>query len=183
MEKKQRRTTSRKHLYRQQAVLGWLVSLCAAALILVFVFGVWLMPMRVAGESMSPTLNADDAVLVDRLNKYWRVPERGDIILFMDDAGVYCLKRVIGLPGERVELVGGQVFINSRPLDESAYVSSPTGDQDMLLVPPSCVYVLGDNRAFVYDSRLEEVGCIAYDEILGALRLKIHPARELMLFY
>lgn len=183
MEVSARRTTGKKRIYRQQAVLGWLFSICIALLLLCFIFGVWLMPIRVAGESMEPLLNNDDAVLVDKLNKYWRAPERGDIILFLDDAGVYCLKRVIGLPGERVEIVAGQVFINSCPLDESAYVSSPTGDQETLIVPPACVYVLGDNRAFVYDSRLEEVGCVAYAEILGALRLKIYPAREIMLFY
>lgn len=183
MEGKLRRTAGKKRVYRQQAALGWLYSAVIAAAVLAFVFGVWLMPLRVAGESMEPALGNNDAVLIDKLNKYWRLPTRGDIILFRDDAGVHCLKRVIGLPGERVEIVNGQVFIDSCPLDESAYVLSPTGDQDMLIVPGNCVYVLGDNRAFVYDSRLESVGCVAYDEIIGALRLKIYPAREMMLYY
>lgn len=181
-----RRSPTRRKLYRRQALLGWLFSLVVVALLLAALFGLWLTPMRVAGNSMAPALEADQVVLVDRAARFWKTPARGDVILFADPLGAgNLLKRIIALPGETVDIKGGLVYIDGCPLDESAYInlSAPAGDMDAVTVPDGSVFVLGDNRAETYDSRTEGVGCIPYENILGVVRVRILPANAMALYF
>jgi signal peptidase I len=181
-QQKRKRTQGREQIYRRARRLGWLFSILAAVAVLSLVFLLWLFPARIVDRSMEPTLTSGEVVLCDRLAKYIAKPERGDIILFRTADGVF-VKRIVGLPGESVEMVGGYVFIDSRPLDESAYASGYSGDMDPVTVPEDTVFVLGDNRSQMYDSRLAEVGCIPYDRILGALRVRVAPIERAALFY
>lgn len=183
METRTRRTQGKERTYRRLSLLGWCASLLLVALLLALVFGAWLMPRRVYGATMEPTLKQNDLVLVDRLAKYFRMPARGDIVLFSDGAGNDCLKRIIALPGEQVEIAEGRVFIDSRPLDESAYAMGESEAFSPMTVPEGAVFVLGDNRAVVYDSRTEGIGCVSYADILGELRFRIAPASGFALFY
>lgn len=180
-----RRSPSRAGLYRRQALLGWLFSFAIVALLLFVLFGLWLTPLRVAGDTMAPALEEDQIVLIDRAARYLRTPARGDVILFDDPLGSgSLLKRIIALPGETVDLKGGQVFIDGRPLDESDYVNldAPAGDMDPVTVPEGCVFVLGDNRGEVYDSRTDGIGCIGYAQILGVVRVRIAPLSALAFY-
>ncbi|HRX57577.1 MAG TPA: signal peptidase I [Eubacteriales bacterium] len=180
-ERKQRRSDGRERAYRNARRLGWLFSILAAVAVLCLVFLVWLFPARIVDQSMEPTLTGGEVVLCDRLAKYVSKPERGDIILFKTEDGVF-IKRIVGLPGESVEVVGGYVFIDSRPLDESAYASDYAGDMEPVIVPDGEVFVLGDKRSQMYDSRLEAVGCISYENILGELRVRVAPIEKLTFF-
>ena len=177
-----RRSDGREAIYRGARRLGWLFSVLVALCALSAVFFIWLFPTRIVDESMAPALQSGEVVLCDRLAKYASAPERGDIVLFQTQDGVF-IKRIVGLPGETVELVGGRVFIDSVPLDESAYVSSYVGDMEPLAVPQGAVFVLGDNRAQMYDSRLESVGCIPYEKILGELRVRVTPIERFSFFF
>lgn len=177
-----RRTALRETSYRNANALSWLYTLVVVLLILGLVFFVWLRPLRIQGDTMAPALNENEVVLVDRLSKYWKQPQRGDTILFEDEFGAF-VKRVIALPGETVDMKDGRVFINSRPLDESAYANAFKGDMEPLTVPEDAVFVLGDNRSLVYDSRLETVGCIPYADIQGVLRVRIAPITRFTLFF
>lgn len=177
-----RRTALRETSYRNANALSWLYTLVVVVLVCFLLFFVWLRPLRIQGDSMSPALNEDEVVLVDRLSKYWKQPQRGDAILFEDEFGIF-VKRVIALPGETVDIKEGRVFIDSRPLDESAYANEYKGDMDPLTVPEGAVFVLGDNRSLVYDSRLETVGCIPYADIQGVLRLRTWPITRFTLFF
>lgn len=177
-----RRTDGREGLYASQRRLGWLVSIAIALAVLCFVFIVWLRPVAVTGNSMDPALRDGEIVLIDRIAKYWKRPARGDMILF-DSEGDAFIKRIVGLPGETVELVGGQVFIDSRPLDEQSYAVNLVGDMKPVTVPEGQVFVLGDNREKIYDSRLERVGCIRYEQIEGVMRFRIAPITRLTMFF
>jgi signal peptidase I len=179
--KKRRRTDGREKKYRAARRLGWLFSALVAIAALCLLFLVWLFPLRIVDDSMEPALNKGDAVLCDRLAKYIQAPERGDIILFETQDGVF-IKRIVGMPGETVEIVDGRVFINSIPLDESAYVDVYVGDMEPLAVPGGAVFVLGDNREQMYDSRMESVGCISYTDIVGELRIRVAPLSDITLF-
>lgn len=179
--KKRLRSEGREQTYRNARRLGWLFSALVALFALCVVFFIWLVPVRVMDASMSPALESGEVVLCDRLAKFVSAPERGDIILFQTEDGVF-VKRIVGLPGESVELVDGHVFINSRPLDESAYVTVYAGDMAPLTVPEGALFVLGDNREQMYDSRLESVGCIPFEQIEGMLRIRVSPIEKFAFF-
>ena len=134
---------------------------------------------RVEGASMVPTLQSGQYLLInkvlyaradgtpldrvvadstpnDDVNFVFGGPERGDIIVFHapGQSDKDFIKRVIGLPGDSVRIVNGQVFINGRPLDEPYITHRATYDLDQKLVPPGAYFVLGDNRPNSSDSHL-----------------------------
>lgn len=176
-----RRTDGMEKTYRRANGLAWLFSIFVALTVLALLFLVWLRPLRVSGDSMEPALSDSDVVLVDRLARYWRLPARGDLVCFTDENGLF-IKRIVALPGETVDIKDGRVFIDSRPLDESAYASGLMGDMDPVTVPEGCVFLLGDNRALVYDSRLDTVGCPRYEALTGVLRARVYPFLRFTLF-
>lgn len=149
--------------------------------VLCIVFFVCLFPLRVVDQSMAPELNSGEVVLCDRVGKFVRMPERGDIVAFSTDDGVF-LKRIVGMPGETIEIVGGFVYINSIPLDESSYSVNYVGDMAPVEIPAGSVFLLGDNRAEMYDSRLESVGSVSFDRIIAVLRLRVAPFNRIAYF-
>ena len=179
--RKRRRTEGRTRTYRNARRIGWLFSVLVTIAVLCLVFFVWLSPLRIVDESMAPTLSSGELVLCDRIGKFVRMPERGDIVLFSTDDGLF-IKRIVGMPGETVEIVAGHVFINSIPLDESSYDVNYVGDMAPVDVPAGSVFVLGDNREEMYDSRLSSVGCIPFDHISGILRLRVSPFSKITYF-
>ena len=177
-----RRSDGMKGTYRRAGALSWMFSIFVALAVLIFLFLIWFTPLRISGDTMSPALEDGEIVLVDRLARYWKLPERGDLVCFTDAYGTF-VKRVVGLPGETVDIKDGRVYIDSRPLDESAYASGLTGDMDAVTVPEGSVFLLGDCRALVYDSRLPEVGCIPYAELTGVLRARVYPFLRFTVFF
>jgi len=125
---------------------------------------------RVYGQSMEPNLHTDQRLVVEKISySHWwpgRGPQRGDIVVFrVNPHSELLIKRVIGLPGDRVEIRAGQVVINGVTLDET-YLTQPTnGDYGPIDVPPLHLFVLGDNRAFSNDSRA--FGPLPLDAVIG----------------
>ena len=162
-------------------VMNAVMAIVAACALFFAVFGLWLVPERVSGTSMEPTFHNDEILLVSRLSKHLRTPRRGDVVFFRDpDGDGFLIRRIVALPGETVEVVGGKVYIDSCPLDESAYLTEevPAGDSPAVTVPEGAYYVLGDNRSETYDSRVPAFGCVETGEILGIVRLRISPLSE-----
>ena len=178
---KRRRSEGRARVYQQARRMGWLISVLVTVAVLCLVFFVWLLPTRIVDESMAPELKSGEVVLCDRVGKFVRMPERGDIVLFSTGDGLF-IKRIVGMPGETLELVEGRIFINSIPLDESSYAVNYVGDMPPVDVPAGSVFVLGDNRQEMYDSRLESVGSIPFERIQGVLRLRIAPFGRIAFF-
>ena len=179
--RKRRRSDGRARTYQNARRLGWLFSLLVTIAVLCLVFFVWLTPVQIVDGSMSPGLNSGEVVLCDQLGKFVRLPERGDIVLFSTEDGVF-IKRIVGMPGETIELVAGHVYINSIPLDESSYLVNYVGDMPPVEVPAGCVFVLGDNREEMYDSRLATVGSISFDRIQAVLRFRVSPLSRITYF-
>ncbi len=107
--------------------------------------------------SMLPTLQPGDRILVNKFIYHLREPKRGEIIVFKappstGSAGKDFIKRVIGLPGEVVEVRAGKVFINGKPLDEPYIREPPYYEYGPTLIPPDSLFVMGDNRNDSNDS-------------------------------
>lgn len=134
-------------------------------------------PIRVDGSSMAPTLLNDEHMFVEKVSYWFVAPARGDIVIcYYPGYTESCVKRVIGLPGEVVEVRGGTVYINGAPLQEAAYWSGEIyGDVAPVTVGERSLFVMGDNRNGSKDSRSPSVGCIPYGKVEGRVRAVIWP--------
>ena len=144
----------------------------------VYAFGV---QVTVSGNSMSPLLNADDVVLVNQLSYDLGKPDRFDVVVFRREDGKANIKRIIGLPGETVQIIDGYVYINGNQLDEH-YGNEVMKDAGMAAEPITLgedeYFVLGDNRNNSQDSRAENVGLIHREDLLGRAWIRIWPFSE-----
>jgi signal peptidase I len=157
---------NRKRLYPEYKFL----ILVSAALALAFICSFFFLRLsRVDGDSMSPTLSNGDWILVSPNAYKNAVPERGDIIVFKRSSLTkgHIIKRVIGLPGETVEIKSGRVFINGSAIDDEFYVFDPDSNFGPIVVDEGSCFVLGDNRSHSSDSRHWEDPQVSFREIFG----------------
>jgi signal peptidase I len=136
-------------------------------------------PYRVEQQSMQHTLEQGQYVLVDKLTPRFGPYERGDIVVFTPPEGsrVPFIKRVIGVPGDRVEIRDGQVFVNEKELTEP-YIfdgdsTEPASDRSSYVVSPDTFFVMGDHRGNSTDSR--SFGAIPLGNIIGRAWLRYWP--------
>lgn len=141
-------------------------------------------PIRVDGDSMIPTLVNNEDMLVEKVTYWFNDPQRGDIVIcFYPGYTESCVKRVIGLPGDTVEVREGVFYINGKALDESAYwKDSIIGDVAPVTVGARQVFVVGDNRNGSRDSRNPSVGCIPYAKVVGRVVAVVYPFDEFETF-
>ncbi len=133
----------------------------------------------VYGESMQPNFFTDQRLIVEKVSYHLHAPLRGDVVILRDPDGgaLPLIKRVVGLPGERVTVAGGRVYIDGLKLDEP-YLDEPTeGASRSWVVPPFHIFVMGDNRNNSRDSRF--FGPIASDSIMGHAVFRYWPLDEL----
>lgn len=137
----------------------------------------------VHGHSMEPTIHPEQRLIVEKLSYRFGLPQRGDVVVIVREGGQERLiKRVIGLPGEVVEVRLGEMFVNGRFLDEP-YLPLNAGQPDFapVTVPAGHVFVLGDNRNNSNDSRY--FGAVSLDQISGRAWLTYWPFSELQLIH
>ncbi|QIZ70219.1 signal peptidase I [Oxynema aestuarii] len=134
--------------------------------------------------SMLPTLQINDRLIVDKLVYRFKEPQRGDIIVFSPTEALQrqnfkdaFIKRVIGLPGETIEVKGGRVYVNDRPLRESYIEDRPNYQYGPVTVPEDSYLVLGDNRNNSYDSHYW--GFVPQDRIIGRAAVRFWPPNRL----
>jgi signal peptidase I len=134
---------------------------------------------QVSGLSMAPHIASGEIVLINTMAYKMREPARGDIIAFHHDGPTSetFIKRVIGLPGDRIEIRRGTVLVNGTALNEP-YVQFPDGHTyAAVVVPQGSLYVLGDNRADSEDSRA--FGFVPQNQVMGRAVAGIWPATHL----
>ena len=135
---------------------------------------------HVSGESMENTLEDGDQLIVDKLTYRFHDPERFDIIVFpfRYKENTYYIKRIIGLPGETVQIVDGDIYINGEVLEESygrEMIRDPGLAAEPIALGDDEYFVLGDNRNYSSDSRDPSVALIHRKEIIGRAWLRIWP--------
>jgi signal peptidase I len=131
---------------------------------------------RVDGQSMEPTLHTDERLVVEKLTYRLHGPKRFDIVVIRvpSQGDELLIKRVIGLPGDTVEIRDGVVYINGDPLDEPFVVQTTYPGRDAkVIVPPLHVFVMGDNRTHSNDSR--SFGPVPIDSIVGRAWVSYWP--------
>jgi len=134
----------------------------------VLVFGYVLLPLRLDGASMEPTYRDGSWTLVNTLAFRFREPARGDVVaLRLAGPSYVYLKRVVGLPGERVAFVDGRLLVDGRPLVEP-YVTEPcTWNRPPVVVGPDELFVVGDNRSNPLTHHAH--GCVARARLAGGV--------------
>jgi signal peptidase I len=145
-------------------------------------------PFFVDGVSMDPNYGHGDYLIVDEISYRLREPERGEVIVFRSplDPSQRYIKRIIGLPGETIEVKDGLVYVidtnGRRLLDESEYFEEPvyTGTDVNLLLGTDEYFVLGDNRPMSYDSR--RWGVLPKANIIGKTWVRLLPINSLSKF-
>ena len=165
-----------------KAAVIWAAEI-AAVLILGIVLAVGYGKITVMQEgSMDPTLNAGDVLLVDRMAYRFSTPKRGDIIVYKtgdDKKASTHIKRIIGLPGETVQIVDGYIYINGKQLDEH-YGNEIIEEAGMAAEPVTLgedeYFVMGDNRNNSNDAREWETHYVSRDEVLGKAWFRYYPS-------
>lgn len=164
-----------------KSIIGWIFYF--AAIIAISFFIVTFVGQRtvVDGDSMNDTLHNKDNLLVDKLSYRFHDIERFDIVVFRYNEKKFYIKRVIGLPGETVQIVGDDIYINGEILDESygkeEMLSSGRASEPILLGEDE-YFVLGDNRNNSSDSRDPSVGDVSRSRIVGKAFFRMTPLSD-----
>jgi signal peptidase I len=140
---------------------------------------IFIQPTIVYGQSMEPSLHDQERVILDKVSYRIGARARGDIVVFqVGGEPLPLIKRVIGLPGETVEIRDGRVVVNGVALREP-YTSGPTpGRMNPVSVPPDMVFVMGDNRMAGSSLDSRRLGPIPLTNITGQARLAYWPPTE-----
>ena len=165
-----------------RAVLSWVLWAAAAVLAAFVINKTIIVNAMVISSSMENTIMTDDRVMGSRLSYLFKEPQRLDVIVFLwpdNPSDLPFVKRIIGLPGETVEIVAGKIYINDSmvPLDESLYLPDEMhGSYGPYVVPEGSYFVLGDNRNRSRDSREWNEKYVPQENILGKVILRIYPS-------
>lgn len=169
----ERKRIRRKDYYKQ-ALRGTVSVLVVVAAVAVLIATLFLPILQISGDSMSPTLEHDEIVVLLKTKKF----ERGDLIGFYYQ-GKILLKRVIALPEDEVAIdADGNVYVNGELLDEPYVTEKGLGDCDLEFpykVPGTSYFVMGDRRSNSVDSRNSVVGCIPQEDIIGKVFIRVWP--------
>ena len=164
-----------------QTLVNWVVDfvvVIAFACYLVYSVG---SRVEVSGSSMNPVLNSGDVVLINRIVYDLGMPSRYDIAVFEKENSSLNMKRIIGLPGETVQIKDNLVYINGKPLDADDALGQATiaGIAEFPIdLGVDEYFLLGDNRESSEDSRFSGIGTIKREQLTGKVWFKFQPIEE-----
>ncbi len=179
-------------------ILEWVKMIVIVVVVVIVIDGVVLINAKIPSASMENTIMTGDRIFGFRMayginidlfgleyHKKMKDPERFDIVIFKypDDEKQRFIKRIIGLPGEKVEIRDGKVYINDaeEPLDDSFVKETPLGSFGPYTVPENCYFMLGDNRNNSKDSRFWENTFVEFDKIIGKALFRYWPLNTIKL--
>ena len=177
------------HLYKKpskykkyiKSLILWIVEIVLVILVAYFIIEYAVEKTTMMGISMNTTLNDGDKIIINKVTYLKKDPERYDVIVFNQSKsghGYYNIKRVIGLPGETIEIINGYVYINGEQLEEEIVVEPMNIAglaKEELVLQENEFFVLGDNRNFSEDSRFANIGIVVKSDIIGKAWLRLSP--------
>ncbi len=164
-----------------------LIRVIVIAVVLMFAIRIFVAePFVVSGSSMVPNFHNREYLVVDKISYRFNEPHRGDVIIFRypKDTSQYFIKRIIGLPGEKVQIVNGRAKVFNAQHPEGSFIDEPYlpsneitfGKEDIVSLGSDEFYVMGDNRLASSDSRVW--GILPKHDIIGHAWLRAFPLNE-----
>lgn len=164
-----------------KTLLFWVIEIALVILAAYLIIEYAVEKTTMMGVSMSTTLNEGEKIIINKLAYIKDNPKRYDVIVFCQSKnghGYYNIKRVIGLPGETVEIINGEVYINGERLEEEIKVETMRVAglaAEAIELGENEFFVLGDNRNYSEDSRFANIGIIVKNDIIGKAWLRLEP--------
>ncbi len=160
----------------------WIQCVVMAVIICVLLFSFFVRLVDVVGESMMPTLEPGDKIIVSNL---FYEPKQGDIVVFRKDEyrDEPLVKRIIAVEGQTIDIDfnRGIVYVDGEPIDEP-YIAEPTVEEEdftgRVTVPEGCIFVMGDNRNHSTDSRTSTIGFVDERCIMGKVYFTLYPLKN-----
>lgn len=162
-------------------VLIWVVEIAAIIMLAYFIVHYAMEKTHMVGVSMENTLKDGDVIIINKLSYRFTDPKRFDVIVFKqggNEHSYYNIKRIIGLPGETVQLEDGHIYINGAVVDDKVKVDAMNNyglAGEKIKLEKNEYFVLGDNRNNSEDSRFASIGNIRRDEIVGKAFIRVKP--------
>lgn len=166
----------------KKEIFEWVGVIVCAVVFSLFISFVIIVNARVPSSSMETTIMTGTRVLGFRLSYAFSEPERGDIIIFKnpDNEKILFIKRIIGMPGDLVEVYDGVVHINGEVLDEPYLTVTTDGEYGPYEVPEDCYFMMGDNRNNSADSRMWTNTYLEKDKIVGKALFSYFPEFKML---
>ena len=159
-------------------VWDYVKMIIIVVVVVLVINNVVLINAKIPSESMENTIMAGDRILALRTSYWFDEPEAGDIVVFRypdDETGkTLYVKRIIGTPGDTVEMSNGTVYVNGKVLQEDYIAEVTQGSYGPYVVPDGCYFMMGDNRNHSQDSRFWRNQYVEKDEILGKVVLRYY---------
>ena len=164
----------------------WIITIIAT-IVLIYVIRTFIFsPVIVEGDSMNPTLVEGDRLFINKIGMYVGEVERLDVVVFKGRKDKHYIKRVIGMPGDRIRFEDNHLYINDQIVSEN-YIIKNGFQRDMSLhslyghdtIPENYYFVLGDNRPNSLDSRQRSIGLIHESRILGSSNVIVWPINRI----
>ncbi len=190
-EKQARALEKQARLQKQEEETSFLKELLGWVLYIAIIVGMTYLIVtyvgqrtKVSGDSMETALQDGDNLIVDKISYRFRDPERFEIIVFPYKyaENTYYIKRIIGMPGEAIQIKDGYVFINGEQLNENYGLERMDAAgiaEDIILLGEDEYFVLGDNRNNSSDSRSSSVGILTREDLIGRAWVRIWPLRKI----
>ena len=168
----------------KEEIFEWIKTILLS-LIIALVITTFVKPTIVKNYSMSPTLDENNFLLINRFLYKRSTPEIGDIIVFQSDLKTedgqdkLLIKRVIATPGDEIRIKEGNVYINENLLEEDYIPEVYTDGNIDMIIPEDKMFVMGDNRNNSLDSRDDSLGLVDFDTIVGKAFLRLYPFNKI----